>query len=252
VLRSRVAGLALLAGALILPATPLRSQTAPSYDRYSLLWLAYFGDHAIAKRVALIGDVQLRRTDLGANAQQFLARVGVLANVGPGVRAGGGYAYVLSHDYGEFTPEGTFPEHRLWQQLNLSHNSNAVAFLHRFRLEERWLGLPARDASDSRDWTFQWRARYMLRTVVPLHGAPTRAGRLYLFGSDELFVRWGASQPTNLFDQNRLQLGLGVSLAESLRLEASWLNVQLLRGDGSLRESGNGIVLSLTSNASLR
>lgn len=194
----------------------------------------------------------MRRVDFAANPQQFLARVGLLADVGPGVRAGGGYAFVASYDYGEFTPDGTFPEHRLWQQLSLSHRSNAVAFLHRIRLEERWLGLPSASDPDARDWTFQWRARYLLRTAVPLRGAPDRAGHLYAFGSDELFVRWGASQPTNLFDQNRLQLGLGVSLAPSLRLEAGWLYQLLLRGDGSQRESGNGLLLSLTSNASLR
>jgi hypothetical protein len=252
VFRSRSVRLALSAGAALLSAAPLHGQTAPTYDRYSLLWLAYFGDHAIADRLALIGDVQLRRVDFAANPQQFLARVGLLADVGPGVRAGGGYAYVESYDHGAFTPDGTVPEHRLWQQLNLSHRSNAVAFLHRFRLEERWLGLPAATAPDTKDWTFQWRARYMLRTVVPLRGASDRAGHLYGFGSDEIFVKWGASQPTNLFDQNRLQLGLGVALAKDLRLEASWLNLQLLRGDGSKRESGNGLVLSLTSNASFR
>jgi hypothetical protein len=252
VFRSRSVGLALIAGAALLHATPLRSQTPPVYDRYSLLWLVYFGDHAIANRLALIGDVQVRRVNFAANPQQFLARVGLLADVGPGVRAGGGYAFVASYDYGEFTPDGTVPEHRIWQQLNMSHRSNAVAFLHRIRLEERWLGLPSASEPDTRDWTFQWRARYMLRTVVPLRGEPDQAGHLYGFGSDEVFVRWGASQPTNLFDQNRLQLGLGVSLAKDLRLEASWLNLQLLRGDGSQRESGNGLVLSLTSNASLR
>ncbi|HEX5819866.1 MAG TPA: DUF2490 domain-containing protein, partial [Gemmatimonadales bacterium] len=89
-------------------------------------------------------------------------------------------------------------------------------------------------------------------TTLPLHGAPDKAGHLYAVGSDELFVKWGASQPTNLFDQNRLQLGVGVGLAEHLRLEATWLNLQLLRGDGSKRESGNGLVLALMSNASLR
>jgi len=252
VFRSRSVGLALIAGAALLHAAPLHGQTSPTYDRYSLLWLAYFGDHAIADRLALIGDVQMRWAGYAANPQLFMVRAGVLADVGPGVRAGGGYAYVESYDYGEFTPEGTVPEHRLWQQLNLSHKSNAVAFLHRFRLEERWLDLPSASEPNSRDWTFQWRGRYMLRTVVPLRGAPDRAGHVYAFGSEELFVRWCASQPTNLFDQNRLQLGVGASLAPSLRLEANWLNLLLLRGDGSRREVGNGLALSLTWNASFR
>lgn len=250
--RFRSAALAIVAGAALLQAAPVRAQAAPSYDRYSLLWLAYIGDHAIAPRVALVGDVQLRRTDFGAEPQQFLARAGLLADVGPGVRAGGGYAFTLSYDYGDFTPDATVPEHRLWQQLNLTHKSNKVAFLHRFRLEERWLGLPDAAEPDAKDWTFQWRVRYMLRTTVPLGGAPDRSGHLYAVGSDELFVKWGASQPTNLFDQNRLQLGLGVALAQHLRLEATWLNLQVLRGDGSKRESGNGLVLALMSNAPLR
>jgi hypothetical protein len=252
VFRSRSVRLALTAGAALLFAAPLRGQTSPTYDRYSLLWLAYFSDHAIADRLALVGDLQMRWAGSAANPQLFMVRAGVRADGGPGVRAGGGYASVESYDYGEFTPDGTVPEHRLWQQLNLSHKSNAVAFLHRFRLEERWLGLPSASAPDTRDWTFQWRARYMLRTVVPLRGTPDRAGHVYAFGSDEIFVRFGASQPTNLFDQNRLQLGLGASLATNVRLEANWLNLLLLRGDGSQREVGNGLVLALTWNASFR
>ena len=37
-----------------------------------------------------------------------------------------------------------------------------------------------------------------------------------------------------------------------LRVEANWLNLVLLRGDGSRREVGNGLVLSLTWTASFR
>ena len=250
--RSHPVALTMLLGVALVWPGPLRSQTAPTYDHLSLLWLAYTGDHAIAHGVSLVGDVQLRFVDFGAEPQQFLARAGLLADVGPGVRAGGGYAYTLSYDYSEFTADGKVPEHRIWQQLSLTHKSNAVAFHHRVRLEERWLGMADALASDTRHWTFQWRARYMLRATVPLHGAPSRAGHLYAIGSDELFVKWGASQPTNLFDQNRLQLGVGVDLGRALRVEATWLNQQVLRGDGSQRESGNGLLLALSSNASLR
>ena len=250
--RFRPAALTLLIGAALLRPAPLRGQTAPTYDHLSLLWFAYTGDHAIASGLSLIGDVQMRFVDFGAEPQQFLARAGLLADVGPGVRAGGGYAFTLSYDYSDFTADGTVPEHRVWQQLSLAHRSHKVAFQHRFRLEERWLGMADANAPETRDWTFQWRARYMLRTTVPLHADPARAGHVYAIGSDELFVKWGASQPTNLFDQNRLQLGVGVELGRTMRVEATWLNQQLLRGDGSQRESGNGLLLALSSNASLR
>lgn len=241
-----------LAAVLLLAALarPLAAQAAPSYDRYSVLWLAWFGDHALGKRLAFVGDVQVRRIDFGAEPQQLLLRGGVLADVGPGVRAGGGYAYVKSWDYGEFTPDGDFPEHRLWQQLNLTHRSNAVAFLHRFRFEQRWLDLP--NAPDEDDWQFQWRVRYMLRTTVPLSGAADRAGHLYAVGQDEIFVKFGEAVTTNLFDQNRLNLGLGVRLAPALRLEATWFNLRIFRGDGSRREVGNGLALSLFTNGALR
>jgi hypothetical protein len=248
---SRLAALA-LACSLSAAAVPLHAQAAPTYDHFSLAWFGYMGDHAIANRLALVGDVQLRLVDFVSTPQQFLARAGLLVDVGPGVRAGGGYAYTNSYDYSEFTPDQDIPENRLWQQLNLTQKSNAVGFLHRFRLEERWLGLPDPAAPGEKDWTFQWRARYMLRATVPLHGTADRAGYLYGIGSNEIFIKWGSSWPTNLFDQNRFQLGLGVGLAKRLRLEATWLNLQLLRGDGSRREAGNGVALMLVSNASLR
>ena len=234
-----------MGGAATLPA-----QSAPQYDRYSVLWLGWFSDHAIAQGLAVIGDAQLRRTDFGDTQQQLLLRAGLLADVGPGVRAGGGYAFTNTSDYGEFTPDGEIAEHRIWQQLNLTHRSNAVAFLHRFRFEQRWIDVP--NEPDEDDWQFQLRVRYMLRATVPLRGDGTSSGDLYGLGSDEVFIRFGASQTSNLFDQNRLNLGLGVALARTLRLEASYFNLQLLRGDGTRRESGNGLMVALVSNASFR
>ncbi|HEX5631600.1 MAG TPA: DUF2490 domain-containing protein [Gemmatimonadales bacterium] len=242
-----------LLGAAALLATlagPAAAQAAPTYDRYSLLWLAWFGDHRVAPGLAVVGDAQLRTVDFGGEMQQLLLRAGVLADVGPGVRAGGGYAYVRSYDYGEFTPDGEVPEHRLWQQLNLSHRSNQVAFLHRFRLEQRWLDLP--NDADEDDWQFQWRVRYLFRTTVPLAGSPDTRGHLYGIAADEVFIKFGASQPTNLLDQNRLNLGLGVALAKTVKLEVTYFNLQLLRGDGSRREVGNGLAVGLVSTGSLR
>ncbi|MCU0621383.1 MAG: DUF2490 domain-containing protein, partial [Gemmatimonadales bacterium] len=244
---------ALLFGALLAawPVGRVAAQEAPAYDRYSVLWLAYFGDHQVAPRLALIPDVQMRTVDFGTEAQQLLLRAGMLYDLGPGVRAGGGYALITTFDYGEFTPEGTSLEHRAWQQLNMSLRPGTVAILNRVRLEQRWIGNEV-PGTDDRDWTFQWRARYLLRAAVPLRGQGGGRGDLYAFGQDEVFVRWGTSQPTNLFDQNRLQLGLGVHLAGTLRLEASYFNLVLLRGDGSRREVGNGLVLALFSSAAFR
>jgi len=205
--RSHPVALTLLLGVALVWPGPLRSQTAPTYDHLSLLWLAYTGDHAIAHGVSLVGDVQLRFVDFGAEPQQFLARAGLLADVGPGVRAGGGYAFTLSYDYSEFTADGKVPEHRIWQQLSLTHKSNAVAFHHRVRLEERWLGMADALAPDTRDWTFQWRARYMLRATVPLHGDPSRAGHLYAIGSGER--RISAFRSSTKRDSSRCCVGAG-------------------------------------------
>lgn len=241
-------------GALALAAVvavPGLAQDAPVYDRYPLLWAMYFADHALGPRVSLVGDAQLRRAGSDLGPQQNLLRVGVLAQLGPGVRVGGGYAFAQSFDYGDFTPEGTVLEHRAWQQLSLSHGAGAVGLLHRFRLEERWIA-PENSAPDGgRTWTFQWRVRYMIRGVLPLAGDPARAGHLYTFASDELFIRFGSNAPLSLFDQNRLFVGAGVTLARHLRLEASWLNLILVRGDGARREVGNGAALGLTWNAPL-
>jgi hypothetical protein len=244
---TRLLGAAALLVALVGPAA---AQAAPAYDRYSLLWLAWFGDHQLAPGWSLVGDAQIRTVDFGAEMQQLLLRAGVLADVGPGARVGGGYAFARSYDYGEFTPEDEVPEHRLWQQLNLAHRSNQVAFLHRFRLEQRWLDVP--NAPDEDDWQFQWRVRYMFRATVPLAGAPAARGHLYGIAADEVFVKFGASQTTNLFDQNRLNLGLGVHLARHVRLEATYMNLVLLRGDGSRREVGNGLALGLWTTGALR
>ncbi|MFN0100237.1 MAG: DUF2490 domain-containing protein [Gemmatimonadaceae bacterium] len=207
-----------------LPSLPLAAQTGgwESVHQAST-WLTVTVDEAVSKRAAFWFDGQWRRMGLGAEPQQLLLRPGVQWTLTPGARVGGGYAYIATAPYGEVPSATPLREHRLWQQLALSHRAGRVTFAHRYRWEQRWLAPVVGDETQA--FQYQQRARYLVRAQSPL-GSLTRGGQPIIgYIYDEMLLPVGHGTATGRLAQNRASVGVGVPIDARHRIEIGYLNL---------------------------
>jgi Protein of unknown function (DUF2490) len=212
-------------------------------------WLQTFNTIHLNKKWSLHVEYQWRREQGVKYWQQSLLRVGANYKINENIILHGGYAWVETYPYGDYpiASAGTFPEHRVYEQLTLRQPANKFLFTHRFRIEQRWLGRvqPGTDREIA-DWLFLHRFRYQFRTQYPFWAKGDK--QLYGVAADELFIGAGKNVGTNIFDQNRIFLLLGFKLNKKISLEGGYFNQTLQQGrrvnNNTIMQRNNGVVLS--------
>lgn len=214
-------------------------------------WLQTFNTITLNKKLSLHAEYQWRREKGLKFWQQGLLRIGANYKIADNVIAHVGYGWAETFPYGDYpiANNGTFPEHRLYEQLTLRQPSGKVLFTHRFRVEQRWLGrVKAGTAGDREieDWFFLHRFRYQFRTQYPFWTKSDK--QLYGAAADEIFIGAGKNLGTNIFDQNRIFLLLGLKLNKKVSLEAGYFNQTLQQGrrinNNTIMQRNNGVVVS--------
>ncbi|TGE25278.1 DUF2490 domain-containing protein [Hymenobacter aquaticus] len=202
-------------------------QTQRIPDRNNIGWYVYEGDHPLSKRWTLHTEYQWRRTHFLTRPQQQLARLGAAYQLRPRVQVAAGYTNLITRPYGDFPTADTgvpFPEHRLYQDVQLSDTLGRVVLEQRGRLEQRWQGqLEEGQGRRVQRWEYQNRIRYQLSAVLPLQGPRLDAREWYLTGFDEVFLSFGRNVG-KVFNQNRLAGGVGYQVQDNFRLELLYLN----------------------------
>lgn len=168
-------------------------------DRNAIGWYVYNGDHKLSKRWELHTEYQWRRVALIRSWQQSLARLGLKYKLTDQVKLAGGYTFFTTYPYGDFpVADAGVPtlENRTHEDIQLSATAGIVKLDHRFRLEQRWLGIGADlNPRHIEQWEYQNRARYQFSGTIPLEGTSIDDGE------------------QNVFNQNRLSGGLGYQLS---------------------------------------
>ncbi|MEW5975651.1 MAG: DUF2490 domain-containing protein [Acidobacteriota bacterium] len=208
-------------------------------------WFMYFGDHPLGDRWGIHLEGQWRRHEVVKRWQQLLLRPGVNFRVNEHISVTGGYAFVETHPYGDFPARSRFPEHRLFQQVILRQPLAAkVSLQHRYRLEQRFLGVIAAGGTPPKveSWRFENRFRYLLRADLPFGPSGWYLG-LY----DEIFVNFGKNAAANLFDQNRAYGAVGKKLGEHFKLEVGYLNQIVAQRSGRVLEFNHTLQVGLIS-----
>jgi hypothetical protein len=219
-----------LVAAMMLAGGRLDAQ-APDVTAHDV-WFGVTGDIRIARRALITFTGEERRTNGVSLPRQFFVFAGLMADVGRGIRLGGGIAQYHTSPNEELGLARATDEHRVWQQLTGSHHTFGAAWNHRTRFEERWIA-PVAPEGGKRDWAYSTRLRHQLRIVAPLDGRPPSESRLYAMPNVELFVRT-TKHAGVLFEQTRLGAALGIAVAPRLNLETGYLRQGLVHGDGGL------------------
>lgn len=209
----------LLIGLLVIASHLAKAQTNPriNSDNFNA-WLVYNGQHLLTDKFGLHAEVQIRRNDGVSGWQQLLLRPGIFYKINKNVLATAGYAYVETYPYGDIPIAKTaFPEHRIWQQLQLNQQTGQVDITSRLRLEQRFFGDAA--IGTFTNVRYENRVRYMLRASIPLG----KASPLYVPVYDEVFIAFGKNVKYNTFDQNRFGLGMGLKTGQFTKIEVGYL-----------------------------
>lgn len=246
-----VVGAFLLWAFLTLP-SHARAQARSTRDNVNA-WLTVSGDVRLSERWYLDYDPSLRRSGPADEMQQLLLRFGARYQPTAAVRLTWGYAFAETWPYGKLPTTYRFPEHRMWEQLQLNQSIGRVALNHRYRLEQRWLGRVALEDGDERvqNWVRTNRFRYRVQGTLPLEGKTLDNGEFYLTANDEVFLNWGANVQYNVFDQNRIVLAVGRRVSERLRVEVGYLEQLIEKANGRQLERNHTLLLSVYPSISL-
>jgi Protein of unknown function (DUF2490) len=240
---------------LLLLVIKLSAQNDRVNDFNYINWLQTFNTISLNKKWSLHLEYQWRRDKGLKNWQQSLLRIGTNYKLNENITAHLGYGWVETFSYGDYpiANNGTFPEHRIYEQLNLRQPVNKFLFTHRFRVEQRWLGRVKAGTAGNReieDWFFLHRFRYQFRTQYHFYTKDDK--QLYGVAADELFIGAGKNLGTNIFDQNRIFLLLGYKLNKRLSIEAGYFNQTLQQGrrinNSTIIQRNNGWLLSSNLN----
>lgn len=230
-----------------------RSQGDRISDYNYLNWVQTINTISLGEKWSLHAEYQWRRDHGLRYWQQSLLRLGANYKCNDQVTAHLGYGWILTYPYGEYplASAGTFPEHRIYEQLSLRQPVNKWLFTHRFRVEQRWIG-KMRTGTDRgvESWTYLHRFRYQFRSQYPFWTNTNR--QFYGALADEIFIGAGKNLGVNIFDQNRFFMLLGFKLNQKLSLEAGYFNQTVQQGkrinNQTIMQRNNGLVLTSLFN----
>jgi hypothetical protein len=217
----------------------------------SEVWSGYFMKYQLGERLFYYGDYQLRRINFLSDWSQILIRPGItyMLDKYAEVTLGGAY-------FANFTEPGpnqfVVPEWRLWQQLLLVQNVSRVKIYHQFRYEQRFF----RRANDEQVLPgFEsptTRFRYRFTTYIPITSPNIQPGTIFFAGYDELMINTGRQFVYNIFDQNRIFLGLGYVLNANLQFQLGYLHLFQQRSAGNVYRNSNMLRFNIYHYVDLR
>jgi len=210
-------------------------------------WFMYFGDHPVKGRWGAHMEGQYRRHNIVTRWQQLLLRPAVNYELNRSVMLTGGYAFVKTHGYGAFPVPAAFPEHRLFEQLLARHRAGRVSLQHRFRLEQRWIGVTTAEVRRPASWRSQQRFRYFIKGTIPLGGTSP----WFLAGYNEILLHFGSNYGASAFDHNRAYGALGYTVNRFTRIEVGYLNQYLYQRSGRSLENNHTLQFSVFSTLPL-
>jgi len=212
-------------------------------------WVQLFIVKSINKKTDWLIEYQWRRTNGLKNWQQGLFRTALQYKPNNNVSIAVGYAEAETFPYGDYpiASNGTFPEHRIFEQLIIKQTINKLTITNRFRIEQRWLAkIKAGSNREIEDWTFLHRFRYQFRTQMPLW--IKKEQQFFVAAADELLIGAGKNLGINIFDQNRIFLIAGYKISKHLSFETGYFNQTLQQGkrinNQTIMQRNNGIFLA--------
>ena len=195
-------------------------------DHQQQVWYAYHNNIKFDSTWSLASEVQERRFVNPDAQSQFLIRTNLHRNLGRGWDVAAGLSYFLqSPGNPESDVELVVPEIRPDIQFNYRQKIKSWSLEHRYKVEARFFHNADLTTEELREgYTFtNFRFRYRLQLVLPILRL-NETQKIMLKAGDEILLNVGKKVVNNFFDQNRLFIGLNMSISPAFALEANYIN----------------------------
>lgn len=197
---------------------PKHGEAQINEDKLGAWYMYFFSATFKNSAFGVQGDVQYRNWNLGGDLEQLLLRGGLTYKPKEvNVKLTLGYGNVTTGSFG--SSNATSNESRIYQEVLFPVQfGERIHTNHRFRYEQRFV--------DNQD--FRTRFRYNLFLNVPLNRKGMLDKTVYLALYNELFINGersiGNGKTVELFDRNRLYLGMGYMVNKKFRFQAGFMN----------------------------
>lgn len=205
------------------------------------LWIGYFNQTRLSEKWGIWGDFHLRTThDFVGEASKGLIRVGAIYYFNNNFKLTNGYAFI-NHFPEEGHANVSQPEHRIWHQLQLHTKYGKVATMQWIRLEERFRRNIKNDNELADGFRFDERIRYNYLINIPLSKKGIAPKTFSALINEEVMINLSDNNIYNIFDQNRLFIGIAYNFDAHSSLQLGYMNVYQQLGAGDKFKNINAI-----------
>ena len=190
-------------------------------------WISINSTQRITTKWGIVADLHYRSNQILASSNFYFARAGINYWLKDNITFTIGYAHMWVapttpgwHTYSN--------ENRVYEQAQFITKLGRVTFLERIRNEQRW---QEKIVNDKRTHTnkFTDRIRSLASFTIPVVKNPYLPA---LVISDELSVQTGKEVVYNVFDQNRLFVGIKQAISKRLSFDLGYMLINQEKADG--------------------
>lgn len=186
------------------------------------VWFFQLTSYQLNKNWLVGNEIHARFDDYLRDPQQLLIRPFVSFHKREELKFSAGYTFITTYPYGAYPLSENLPEHNVWEQVELKQVLGKTKLIHRYRLEQRWIGNFVLNTENREfevnGYNFRNRFRYRFTAIVDL------SEKWFLHFFDELFIRSGQNLSQIDFDRNWFSAGAGYKLGNQINFQLAYMH----------------------------
>jgi hypothetical protein len=228
------------------------AQTSRQTTDEQQVWAAYFNQTRLSEKWGLWGDFHFRTTEhFVKEPSKGIIRLGLMYYFNDDLKFTNGYAFI-NHFPEEGHANVSMPEHRIWHQIQLHNKYGKVRTMQWVRLEERFRRKIRNDNELADGYRFDERVRYNFFLNVPLSKKGIAPQTISALLNNEVMINLSKNNVYNVFEQNRLFVGLGYNFNSHANLQLGYMNVYQQLAAGNKFKNMNTIRIFFFQNLDFR
>jgi len=212
----------------------LSAQSENKINHQTQTWLSLNNTIRLKYKFGLLADFHVRRNDFVAEPSFYLVRGGLNYWFKDNITFAMGYAHMWLRPrkpgYRTYSDEN-----RIYEQAQMTCNLGKINILQRLRNEQRWQEILAID-QNTHQYKFSNRIRYLISVTFPIAKNKKIPSPVL---TNEFSIQFGKAIVHNIFDQDRLFIGIKQNILKNLSFDLGYMLVLQQKFPGSIYDVNN-------------